>query len=430
MKLHLKIIILLALSIIFTSCTKPNTSNQITDKQFESKEIKPVRSNIVKKNQIKRGETLSSILNTITIPRKELHSIINSFDKIYSVRRLRPGKKYEIETDSLGNFISFTYIPDIEKQYKVFIDEAGNTSTDITNIKLIKKIKYLSGNIRTSLYTAIIEKGEKPDLLLAFTDIFQWDIDFFIDPRVGDCFKIVYEKYFHPDNDEFVKYGKILTAQYVLDNDSLTAIYFDNSPDDDGYYDMQGKSFQKTFLKSPLNYRRISSYFSYSRKHPILKIRRPHYGVDYAAPTGTPVCAAANGIVIKKGYDRGIGNYVKIRHKNSRFVTLYGHLSRFQKGIKKGSKVTQKQIIGFVGKTGLATGPHLHYSFYDNNRPIDPLKVKNTSGDPILLENKKKFRLTKLSMLYKLDKIDQFDLPLTLFTSSFVHFNRYSIPSK
>jgi murein DD-endopeptidase MepM/ murein hydrolase activator NlpD len=240
----------------------------------------------------------------------------------------------------------------------------------------------------------------------------------------------VYEKSYLLETDESVGYGKILAAQYISASDTFTAIYFDNNPGDDGYYDLKGSSFQKTFLKSPLNYRRISSHFSYSRLHPILKIYRPHFGIDYAAPKGTPVSAAADGVVINKGYNKSIGNFVKIQHNNARFVTLYGHFSRFGEGINKGVRVTQKQIVGYVGRTGLATGPHLHYAFYDNGRPIDPLKIKNTSVDPVLPENRQRFQKVKQLMLNHFEKMDQSNIPLVLITSLQVHYNRYTVPDK
>jgi len=381
-------------------------------------------------DKVKKGETLSALLIKNGISQQHIYSIIESFKKMYSVRRLKPGDRYEISSDSTGNLYSFTYSPAVEKKYSIFSDQKGNYSIREDELKLSKKLKYLEGNIITTLYDAILHAGETPELLLAFTDIFQWDIDFFIDPRIGDRFKIVYEKSYLPDSHEFVRYGRILAAQYILSHDTLTAVYFDNSPGDAGYYDLTGNSFQKTFLKSPLNYRRISSYFSYSRLHPILKKHRPHFGIDYAARKGTPVSAAADGVVIGKGYDRGIGNFVKIRHKNARFTTLYGHLSRFGKGIKKGVRVIQKQVIGYVGMTGLATGPHLHYAFYDNGRPVNPLKIKNTSADPILPENQEKFQSTKKSMLDHLERMDSINIPLTLLPASQIHYNRYSVPEK
>ncbi|MFZ5518382.1 MAG: M23 family metallopeptidase [Candidatus Zhuqueibacterota bacterium] len=382
-------------------------------------------------DSIKNGETLSSILTKHQICSATMLDIIDSFKSLYSVTRLRTGDRYEIVKDSSNTFKSFSYKPSLQEEYRVSVNDFGQFDAAVEKIELEKKEKYLTGTIQTSLYNAILDKGENPELLFLFTDIFQWDIDFFIDPRVGDEFKIIYEKYYLPQTGQFVKYGRIIAGQYIFSNkEELTALYFENHPASAGYYDLNGNSFQKTFLKSPLNYRRISSFFSHSRHHPILKISRPHYGVDYAAPAGTPVSAAADGVVIGKGYDRSIGNFVKIRHKNARFITLYGHLSRFQEGIYEGIRVNQKDIIGYVGKTGLATGPHLHYAFYDNGRPIDPLKIKNTSGDPVLEVNTENFALEKNEVMEKLQYLDNSRLPLIWLTSNQVHYNRYSIPAR
>jgi len=379
---------------------------------------------------IKKGETLSALLIRNGIASTQLVPFFDSFKKLYSVHRLKPGDNYVIETDSSGKLVSFTYSPSIEKKYHVYTNGNGEYLTQETKINLTSKIKYLTGNIESTLYEAILKAGETPELLFLFTDIFQWDIDFFIDPRIGDRFKIVYEKFCLPETDEFVRYGKILASQYISAVDTFTALYFDNRPGDDGYYDLDGKSFQKTFLKSPLNYRRISSYFSYSRRHPILKIYRPHYGIDYSAPAGTPVSAAADGAIIDKGYDKSIGNFIKMRHKNARFMTVYGHLSRFEPGINKGDGVKQRQVIGYVGSTGLSTGPHLHYAFYDNGRPFDPLRIKNTAGDPILPDNQARFHIVKEAMLTQLDEVDKHNVPLMMLTSQQVHYNRYSIPAR
>lgn len=407
-----------------------NASNENTEEVQSEKKIIKVYEKI-ESEKIKRGETLSSILRKHQIEQSKIFDIIQSFKDIYPVRRMKIGDEYRIGKDSANVFSSFTYLPNLQETYKVFENAAGQLDSKVEKIKLIKKEKSITGSIQSSLYDAILKNGETPELLFLFTDIFQWDIDFFIDPRLGDQFKIIYEKYYLPHTGQFVKYGNILSAQYVLNKkDTLTALYFDNSPAKPGYYDLNGNSFQKTFLKSPLNYRRISSYFSYSRRHPILKIRRPHYGVDYAAPSGTPVSAAADGIVIDRGCNRSIGNFIKIRHKNARFVTLYGHLSRFQKGIYKGVRVKQKDVIGYVGKTGLATGPHLHYAFYDNGRPIDPLKIKNTSGDPVLPENRLRFNETKHLASTQLIKIDDIHLPLIWLTANHVHYNRYAVPAR
>lgn len=428
-RILLLIFVMLSIVIAFYFYRKP-VFNNIEQPGLSDQAI-ATESQIIKiADTIRPGETLSGLLKKSGIALAHINPIIESFKKMYSVQRMQPGQRYVIAKDSLGNLVSLTYSPSIEREYLVYANETGDYSAIEKKINLITKIKYLEGIIQTTAWDAILDAGESPELLYLFTDIFQWDIDFFIDPRMGDRFRIVYEKFYLEHSHEFVRYGKILTAQYLASSDSLTAFYFDNSPGDAGYYDLSGTSFQKTFLKSPLNYRRISSHFSSGRRHPILKIVRPHYGIDYAAPNGTPVSAAANGVVIDRGYDKGIGNFVKIQHKNHRFVTLYGHLSRFEAGTAKGDQVKQKQVIGYVGQTGLATGPHLHYAFYENGRPYNPLKIQNTSADPVLKENQARFETIKQEMLVHLQSGNYRIIPLALLTASQVHFNRYAIPER
>ena len=367
---------------------------------------------VITKGRIKRGQTLESVLRNVSVQRNDWYGIIEEFPKVFNPKHLRPGQRYAIWSDSCGIIHKFQYYPEIELIINIERDSTGNFVAARKTVELVKRTKTLRGEIKTTLYDTILECGQNADLIMSFSDIFQWDVDFFIDPRPGDEFRMIYEAYYLPNQDslntigDFVRYGRILTAQYTLKKTPLIAIYFDNHPQDDGYYTADGKSFQKTFLKSPLNYRRISSYFSSARRHPITRKVRPHYAVDYAAPTGTPVVVSADGTVIDKGRNRGLGNYINIRHKNPRFVTLYGHLSRFAKGIRKGVSVKQRQVIGYVGATGLATGPHLHYAFYENGRPINPLRIKNTSAEPILPENQARFEQVKTDMLWQLMAID------------------------
>lgn len=389
---------------LFLFCRKENTPTiQIVPPAKKAQE-----QYIRKEGQVKYGDTLERILLREHIARPTALKMISAFAQAFDVRRIKPRKKYAVLSDSSGAVKGFEYFAEKEQTIKVLSDSSGRFTAVVKNVPLITKIKSIRGTVETTLYDAILNLGETPELIVAFSDVFQWDVDFFIDPRRGDEFRIVYEKIYELDPNEpdslgeFVRYGKVLAGQYNLNHHPLIAIYFDNKPKSSGYYDPDGKSFQKTFLKSPLNYRRISSYFTGARYHPILKKVRPHYAVDYAAPKGTPVSAAADGIVIEKGYNRGVGNHIKIRHTNPHYVTLYGHLSRFAKGIHKGVKVKQREVIGYVGMTGLATGPHLHYAFYVDGRPINPLKIKNTSGDPILTENRKQFESVKKDMLTRL----------------------------
>ena len=367
---------------------------------------------VVTNGLIKRGQTLESVLREEGLRREDWLGIINEFLSVFNPRHLRPGQRYTIWNDSSGVVQKFQYFPELELTIIVERDSSGNFAATRKAIELVKRTKALCGEIKTTLYDAILEVGQNADLIIAFSDIFQWDVDFFIDPRPGDEFRMIYDAYYLPNPETpdsvgaFVRYGRIWAAQYTLKKTPLIAIYFDNHPHDDGYYAPNGTSFQKTFLKSPLNYRRISSYFSGARRHPITKKVRAHYAVDYAAPKGTPVVASADGTIIEKGRNKGLGNFIKIRHKNPRFVTLYGHLSRFAKSIRKGVSVKQQQVIGYVGATGLATGPHLHYAFYENGRPINPLRIKNTSADPVLPENQASFEQSKTEMLWQLMAID------------------------
>ncbi len=383
-----------------------NRQHQVRQESPSVNTEQPSETNYVRKEgRFKPGDTLSEVFKRENISQATASAIIAAFTQVCNHRLIKPSQKYCILSDSTETIHGFLYYPEISRTVKVQRDTSGVFLGKVENIPLLTRIKTLTGKVQSTLYEAILDLGEKPELITAFSDVFQWDVDFFTDPRKGDEFRIVYEANYLqdaacPDSlGRFVSYGRILAGQYNLSGTPLTAIYFDNSPQAGGYYDLSGKSFQKTFLKSPLNYRRISSYFSGARMHPILKIVRSHYAVDFAAPTGTPVSAAADGVVIEKGYNGGIGNYVKIRHKNPHFVTVYGHFSRFAADIQVGSAVKQKDVIGYVGSTGLATGPHLHYAFYENGRPINPLKIKNTSGDPVLAANMADFLRVKKEMI-------------------------------
>lgn len=354
---------------------------------------------------IKYGESLWDVLRKNKIEKSDIHSAINEFKKYYNPRNMKAGDRYQLERDSSNQFIFYYYQPELTKIYKIEKDSTGNFSGKIEDLPLTKKVKTLSGTVSTTLYESIRDQGESPELILNFTDIFQWDVDFFVEPQPGDSYKIVYEVYYL--GDQFVRYGHILAGQYSLCGEVMTAFYYQHESGKGGYYEWSGESIQKTFLKSPLNYRRISSYFSMGRRHPILKRIRPHYGVDFSARAGTPVVAPADGIVSEMGYQSGgVGRYLKIRHTNTHFVTLYGHLRAYGKGIKKGKSVTQRDVIGYVGSTGLATGPHLHYTFYENGRPINPLRIRNVSADPLKTEQVAKFREHMLPWLDKLAGIE------------------------
>ena len=357
-----------------------------------------------KKGTFRHGETLEKVLLRDVYDRVVASELATTFAKVFDVRKIRGDREYSILTDSAGVVHGFEYYPEVDKTIRVVRDSLGALQPQVVQVPVVRRVFTLTGKVQTTLYDAVKAMGESDELIVAFSDVFQWDIDFFIDPRVGDEFRMVYEAEhaldpFRQDSlGAFIRYGRILSGQYASGETVRTAIFFQHG-EAGGFYDMQGKSFQKTFLKSPLNYRRISSHFSGGRRHPILKIVRPHHGVDFVAAAGTPVSAAADGVVIERGYEGGLGNFIKIRHKNPRFVTVYGHLSGFGSGVAIGAVVQQRDVIGYVGSTGLATGPHLHYCFYENGRPVNPLKIKNSSGDPIPATEMARFQSIKEAQL-------------------------------
>jgi murein DD-endopeptidase MepM/ murein hydrolase activator NlpD len=214
----------------------------------------------------------------------------------------------------------------------------------------------------------------------SFTDIFLWDFDFSTQTRPGDEFRMVFEKFF--DKDGFVRYGRVLAAEYRASRKDFVAVWFEDGEGRGDYYTPDGNSVRRAFLKAPVKYSRISSRYTKARLHPILRVRRPHEGVDYAAPTGTPVWSIARGQVIFAGWSGGYGRLIKVKHTNG-YVSFYGHLSRYARGLRVGQAVSQKQLIGFVGMSGLATGPHLDFRIQKNGRFFDPLSVKLDMGEPI-----------------------------------------------
>ncbi|MBI9067045.1 MAG: peptidoglycan DD-metalloendopeptidase family protein [Salinivirgaceae bacterium] len=257
-----------------------------------------------------------------------------------------------------------------------------------------------SGTIHTNLWDAMVENSINPMMSIELSEIYAWSIDFF-GLQKEDKFYVIYEERFLDSTSAGIE--RIHAALFNHQNKDFYAIYF--VQDDKGtYFDDDGNSLQRAFLKAPLKYSRISSKFSNSRYHPVLKIRRPHHGVDYAAPSGTPVYSVGDGFVQKKGYQKkGAGNYVKIKH-NSVYTTQYAHLKGYAKGLKTGDHVTQGQLIGYVGTTGYSTGPHLDFRFFKNGQPVDPLKVDAPPVEPIKKINKEEYNKIKEQFIIELEQ--------------------------
>jgi murein DD-endopeptidase MepM/ murein hydrolase activator NlpD len=258
-----------------------------------------------------------------------------------------------------------------------------------------------SAVIDQSLWVSLMNIEATPELAIKLSQIFAWQIDFY-HLQNGDNFKVIYEELFI--DNKFFAIGKILGAYFNHNGKDFFAVPFTQDSVFQ-YFDENGNSLRKAFLKAPLEFGRISSRYSKSRLHPVLKTRRPHLGVDYAAPIGTPVRTTGEGIVTEVGYSKGAGKFLKIRH-NSVYTTMYLHLSKYAKGLKKGSRVQQGQVIGYVGSTGLSTGPHLDYRFFVNGNAVDPLKVEVPPSHPIKDELRVEYEIQRDSVIKMLDKIE------------------------
>ena len=330
------------------------------------------------KGEIEQGETLFKIFKKYDLDIGELYRIREASAGIYRLRDLYPGRSYRIVLDNNKQIDSFHYGIDDNCVLNVNRRDEGYCAEKVP-IAYEKRILHIGGTIKDNLIASM--KGGDGDLLLALklSDIFAWDIDFTTDLRNDDTFRVVVEGLYL--DGTFKKYGAILAAEFINNGDVYRAYAFEQNGKSD-YYDETGKALRKAFLKTPLSFRSISSGFSKGRYHPILKIYRPHHGLDYAAATGTPVSAAGDGTVNFAGCRGQYGNLIIIRHRNG-YKTYYGHLSKIGKGVKSGARVDQGSVIGYVGATGLATGPHLHYEMRINDRPINPMSVKVPPGTPI-----------------------------------------------
>jgi murein DD-endopeptidase MepM/ murein hydrolase activator NlpD len=324
---------------------------------------------------VKKGETLYDIFKKYKLDIADLLRLKEASADIHRLKELDPGQKYKILVDDDKSINSFVYW--IDDDSILHITRTGSEfCAEKKSVEYEKRILQIAGKIKDNLISSI--GGGRENLMLAFqlSDIFAWDIDFTTDLRDEDVFKIIVEGLFL--DGKFKKYGNILSAEFINNGEIYRAYRFGRDGEAN-YYDAEGKSLRKSFLKAPLNFRRISSTFSERRLHPILKIRRPHHGLDYAAPVGTPVSAVSDGTILFAGYRGQYGNLVVIRHKKN-WKTYYGHLSKIGRDIRRGKKVQQGQVVGYVGSTGLATGPHLHYEIRVHNRPVNPLKVKIPRG--------------------------------------------------
>ena len=350
---------------------------------------------------VKKGETFFNVFKQYGLDIAELFKIREAAADVHRLRDVEPGRQYKIVVDIDNRINSLLYWIDDDNILNITRSDKGFSAGKIL-LEYEKRIEHVGGIIKDNLVSSVGEGRENFMLALQLSDIFAWDIDFTSDIRNGDTFKVVVETLYR--DGEFRKFGDTLAAEFVNNGKRYSAYRFEVNGKD-SYYDAAGKALKKAFLKAPLNFRRISSYFSTGRFHPLLKIYRPHHGLDYAAPAGTPVSAVGDGEVSFAGRKGQYGNLVVIKHRNG-WKTYYGHLSKIEKGVWKGKYAEQGQVIGYVGATGLATGPHLHYEIRTGKKPVNPLKVKFPGGEPIPKSLMAGFEERKNKLDYQLASID------------------------
>lgn len=380
--------------------------------QEEIQEEEKEEEMITIKGNLQAGDTLYESLIKEGISAAEILSLQEKVKSIVDFNYLPVGSEYSLKYNPEGKVTEFIYKPNPIDIYYISIPTSDSEDLKVTKEEVVTKVVRVEGKIDNSLYESMMESADSPQLALQLAEIFAWQIDFFTESREGDTFKILVEKQYRGD---FYRWGKILAAQYEGELLSKhTAILFEDSSGRTDYYTEEGESLRKAFLRAPLNYKYVSSYFSKSRFHPILRTWRSHLAIDYAAPTGTPISTIGDGTVIYVGWDKnGYGNYIKIRHPNN-YVTAYGHLSRFAKGLKNAQKVKQGEIIGYVGSTGLSTGPHLDFSISKNGERVDFLKLKLPAASSVDPQYLTLFNEAKNKLLSNLKNGGELDLNIEL----------------
>ncbi len=362
----------------------------------------PVDSFVIEDGTVKPNQHLSHILNGYGVSMSTIDKIARQAKDVFDVRKIRRGKNFSIfqTADSLNETRYFVYENSAIDYYVFELFDSLRVYKGEKEVDA--KLKTASGEIETSLWNAMTENGLDPILALRLSDIFQWTIDFFAIQK-GDRFRIIYEEQYV--DSTAIGIGEIYAVQFDHYGSENYAFRFFQDDQYD-YFDTEGNSLRRAFLKAPLEFARISSGFSNSRMHPVLRIRRPHHGVDYAAPTGTPVMSIGDGTVIARAYQaKGGGNYLRVKH-NSVYTTVYMHLSGFARGIAQGTRVKQGQVIGYVGSTGLATGPHLDFRVFKNGSPVDPLKVEAPPVEPVNKDRMERYMEMKDSLTTELRKIE------------------------
>jgi len=356
-----------------------------------------------KKHSIRSGENLALIFPKLGLSANLLHRIISSNKSAAQLAHIKPGETLRAALDADNNLHELILEQSAIKSLKITPD--GDTFTAQTiNRQLEPRTTHITGQVTNSLFASAQKAGLSDRLIMELANIFGWDIDFALEIRAGDSFSIIYQEDFL-DGKKY-RDSHILAAEFINRGNTFRAIRYEDATGREDYYSPDGKSIRKAFLRSPVDFRRISSRFQKSRWHPVLGKKRPHRGVDYAASTGTPIKASGDGKIISRGRKGGYGRTVMIEHGGG-IVTLYGHMSRYASKLRLGTRVKQGQTIGYVGKSGLASGPHLHYEFRINGAHRNPLTVELPSADPIAKKHRANFLVKTAPLLARLEILNK-----------------------
>lgn len=387
-KRHFWIIVLFMIVLFTYSCSGPPQQRKPIQDPTPAPTATPTPVPYVS-HQIKKGDTCFDIFTEEGVHPRQIGELIDDCREVFDLSALSVGRIlfYNIDNSEISHL---KYSPDDDHILTVK-KGSDRFECDLEEFPFEIREKIYHGTIESSLWNAATDCGIDPVSLMSLAQIYDWEIDFNTEFRKGDGFSVlVEEKYL---DNIYHHRGRIIAANIILSGTEHPAVYYVSPDGHEDFYDLEGRCLRKNFLKAPLQYTRISSGYTSHRRHPILKIVRPHWGIDYAAPTGTPVRAVADAVITFAGWKNGYGRYIRLKHGSTPYETGYGHLKSYAKGIKKNARVKQGQIIGYVGATGLATGPHLDYRVYYYGKPINPLKIKTEPVRRLEAEDMESFEL-------------------------------------
>ena len=403
------LVLLVCIAVFVTYFYDTNKKNQIyfLQKTFDNVYLKKSINSITSKLKpryitidyiIQKGDTYENILDNINISNTEKKIVLENIKKLKEIKSLKLNQKIFFKIDRKDKVKIIEFKIEIDKKRDAIFKRETNIAS--FNSKIIEKdltkvVIFKEGIIKNSLYNTAINLGIKPNTIIEFARLYGFQVDFQRDIWKGDSFQIIYEQY-ENDDGSLIESGDIIYSNLNTRGNDLNLYKFEFGKKEIDYFDENGKSMRKTLMKTPINGARLSSSFG-KRKHPILGYTKMHLGTDFAAPTGTPIMASGDGVVTRAKWCGGGGNCVKIKH-NSVYQTVYAHMSKFGRGIKKGVRVKQGQIIGYVGSTGLSTGPHLHYEVIENGKKINSQKLKLPSGKILKGKDRTEFEVSKIKI--------------------------------